>query len=53
MKKIMGNELDLRAWAEDDYWLLQRTVGDPAMTKFWGDRKVMKRCAVVMRNTWQ
>jgi len=43
----MGNELDLRAWAEDDYWLLQRTVGDPAMTKFLGgpesDEKMRSR----------
>lgn len=43
----MSYQIGLRAWAEDDYWLLPRTVGDPAMTTFLGgpesDEKMRSR----------
>jgi|SRR5579884_1121576 len=30
------NMITLRAWANDDLWLLQETLGDPAMMQFLG-----------------
>lgn len=36
MKTSPRDEVTLRSWSEDDFWLLERSLGDPEMTQHLG-----------------
>ena len=47
MRAMQISEISLRNWADEDFWVLLRTVGDPVMTMYLGgpetDEKMRSR----------
>ena len=51
MNETQSLEIDIRPWSDDDLWLEQRLMGDPAMTIYLGGpetpEKILSRTVIL------